>query len=54
VTDERRAQYGPGAVGVGWGSGLIGLNLLLTTGQPVDPAEVAAWSSPRPRLAGSS
>jgi uncharacterized protein YndB with AHSA1/START domain len=45
VDDERWDQFGPGAVGVGWDSGLIGLYLHLTTGQPVDPAAMAAWST---------
>jgi hypothetical protein len=44
LDDERWAQFGPGAVGVGWDSGLIGLYLHLTTGRPVDPAAVAEWS----------
>jgi uncharacterized protein YndB with AHSA1/START domain len=44
VDDERWAQYGPGAVGVGWDSALIGLYLHLTTGRTVDPAMVAEWS----------
>jgi uncharacterized protein YndB with AHSA1/START domain len=43
--DERWAQFGPGAVGVGWESGLIGLYLHLTTRQAVEPAEVAEWSA---------
>ena len=29
-------QYGPGAVGVGWDLGLMGLELHLATGEPVD------------------
>ena len=37
VDDQRWAQFGPGAVGVGWDSGLIGLYLHLTTRQAVDP-----------------
>jgi uncharacterized protein YndB with AHSA1/START domain len=45
VDDERWAQFGPGAVGVGWDSGLIGLYLHLTTRQAVDPAKVAEWSA---------
>ena len=44
VDNERWTQFGPGAVGVGWDSGLIGLSLHLTTGQAVDPATVAEWS----------
>jgi len=45
VDDERWAQFGPGAVGVGWDSGLIGLYLHLTTRQAVDPAKMAEWSA---------
>jgi hypothetical protein len=45
VDDERWAQFGPGAVGVGWDSGLIGLYLHLTTRQAVDPAKAAEWSA---------
>jgi uncharacterized protein YndB with AHSA1/START domain len=45
VDDDRWAQYGPGAVGVGWDSGLVGLYLHLTTGQPVDRAAAAAWQA---------
>jgi uncharacterized protein YndB with AHSA1/START domain len=44
VDDDRWTQFGPGAVGVGWDSGLIGLYLHLTTGRPVEPAEVARWT----------
>jgi hypothetical protein len=36
-------RYGPGAVGIGWELGLIGLAEHLTTGTPVDPAAFAAW-----------
>ena len=43
VADERWAQFGPGAVGVGWESGLIGLFLHLTTGRAVDPAASVEW-----------
>src|SRR5215469_8147552 len=45
VEDERWLQFGPGAVGVGWDSGLIGLLLQLTTRQAVNPAKVAEWSA---------
>ncbi len=34
-------QFGPGAVGVGWDLGLVGLAMHLDTGEPVDP-ELAA------------
>lgn len=37
------AEYGPGAVGVGWDMALLGLGLLLATGKPVDGQETAAW-----------
>jgi uncharacterized protein YndB with AHSA1/START domain len=41
-------QFGPGAVGVGWDLGLIGLGLHLDGGEP-DPARVAAWSASQER-----
>ncbi|MDP9795632.1 uncharacterized protein YndB with AHSA1/START domain [Catenuloplanes nepalensis] len=45
VDDERWAQFGPGAVGVGWDLGLMGLGLHFTAPDTaVDPAEVEAWS----------
>lgn len=43
VPDEFWEQYGPGAVGVGWDLGLVGLERYLTTGVSVDPAEAEAW-----------
>lgn len=45
VPDEFWEQYGPGATGVGWELGLIGLELHLQMGGTVDPAEVMAWTS---------
>jgi uncharacterized protein YndB with AHSA1/START domain len=46
VDDERWAEFGPGAVGVGWDLGMIGLSLHLSSGgAAVDPQEVAAWTS---------
>ena len=45
VDDERWAEFGPGAVGVGWDLALIGLATHLSTGAPVNPAEFAAWST---------
>jgi uncharacterized protein YndB with AHSA1/START domain len=46
VDDERWAQFGPGAVGVGWDLGLLGLGLHLRGGgEPVDPAEFMDWSA---------
>jgi uncharacterized protein YndB with AHSA1/START domain len=44
VDDERWAEFGPGAVGIGWDLALIGLSLHMASGAAVDPAEVAAWS----------
>lgn len=35
---------GPGAVGVGWDLSLMGLGLHLESGEPVDPAEVEAFT----------
>ena len=45
VDDERWAQLGPGAVGVGWDLGLMGLATHLMSGKSVDPQEFAAWSA---------
>src|SRR5712691_6844727 len=45
VYDERWAEFGPGAVGVGWDLALMGLGLHLTSGRSVDPQEVAAWTA---------
>ena len=47
VKDEWWAQFGPGATGVGWDLGFMGLGLYLASGgsAAVDPAEVAAWSA---------
>jgi uncharacterized protein YndB with AHSA1/START domain len=45
VGDERWAEFGPGAVGVGWDAALMGLAVHLSTGQAVDPHESAAWSA---------
>lgn len=38
------AQFGPGATGVGWDLGLLGLGLHLESGEPVDPARAEAWT----------
>lgn len=43
VKDEFWTQYGPGAVGVGWDMGLLGLALHLKTGAPNNPEESMAW-----------
>jgi uncharacterized protein YndB with AHSA1/START domain len=43
--DAHWTEFGPGAVGIGWDLALIGLSMHLASGEPVDPAEVAAWSA---------
>jgi len=45
VDAEKWAEYGPGAVGVGWELGLMGLARHLTDGATVDPVEATAWMS---------
>lgn len=45
VDDERWTEFGPGAVGVGWDMGLVGLALHLGSGAGLtSPAEGAAWA----------
>jgi uncharacterized protein YndB with AHSA1/START domain len=43
VDDARWAQYGPGAVGVGWDMTLMGLDRHLESGQANDPRAFMAW-----------
>jgi uncharacterized protein YndB with AHSA1/START domain len=44
VTDDLWAQFGPGAVGVGWDMALFGLAQHLAPGDPaVKPEDAAAW-----------
>ncbi len=43
VDDERWKTYGPGAVGVGWEGGLLGMAIYLESGQPNNPEESMAW-----------
>jgi uncharacterized protein YndB with AHSA1/START domain len=46
VADELWAQFGPGAVGVGWDGGLLGLTLHITSGGELPVREaVEAWQS---------
>jgi uncharacterized protein YndB with AHSA1/START domain len=45
VDDERWAEFGPGAVGVGWDGAMMGLALHLSSGAANDPAEVQAWTA---------
>jgi len=43
VPDDRWDQFGPGAVGVGWDMGLLGLANHVEAGAVVDPREAMAW-----------
>ena len=43
VPDPRWNEFGPGAVGVGWDTALLGLGRHLDTGIAVDPREGMAW-----------
>src|SRR5262249_41938734 len=43
VDDARWAQFGPGAVGVGWDMTLMGLDRHLATGVANDPQQFMAW-----------
>jgi len=45
VPDEMWSQYGPGAVGVGWEQGLLGLDLYLTGDTSVTPESAMEWLS---------
>jgi uncharacterized protein YndB with AHSA1/START domain len=45
VADERWAQFGPGAVGVGWDLALVGLARHMSGGAPMDPQQGAAWAA---------
>ncbi len=45
VAGDRWDEFGPGAVGVGWELGLLGLGIHLTTAAPVDPTAFQAWSA---------
>ncbi|MGN6681259.1 MAG: SRPBCC family protein [Streptosporangiaceae bacterium] len=44
VDDERWAEFGPGAVGIGWDGAFMGLaNHIAQGGVAVEPQEAAAW-----------
>ena len=46
VDDELWAQFGPGAVGVGWDQAVLGLaQYIAGGGEPLDPEAVAAWQA---------
>ena len=44
VSDELWAQFGPGAVGVGWDLAVLGLALHLASDHSIPPEEGAAWT----------
>jgi uncharacterized protein YndB with AHSA1/START domain len=54
--DEHWAKYGPGAVGVGWDLGLLGLSLHIAGGgaERLDEAELAASPEGKAFITGSS
>jgi uncharacterized protein YndB with AHSA1/START domain len=45
VDDARAAQFGPGAVGVGWDMILLGLAMHVESGATIEPAEAATWAA---------
>ena len=50
IDDESWAQFGPGAIGIGWDMALRGLAIHLSSGHVADPDRVAAWpASPEGR-----
>ena len=45
VNDEQWAEFGPGAVGIGWDTGFMGLAVHLSSGASAGPGEIAAWAA---------
>lgn len=45
VDDTKWWEFGPGAVGIGWDLGLVGLGMHLASGETVNPEEVQRWSA---------
>ncbi|TFV57386.1 polyketide cyclase [Mycobacterium sp. PS03-16] len=45
VDDDVWNQFGPGAVGMGWDSMVLGLALHLSSGASIDPAEGQEWTT---------
>jgi len=43
IDDGSWAEYGPGAIGIGWDMALMGLAMHLSSGDAADPQRVAAW-----------
>jgi uncharacterized protein YndB with AHSA1/START domain len=44
VDDENWREFGPGAVGMGWDSMLLGLAIHLSTGESIDPSFGQQWT----------
>ncbi len=45
VDDEMSLQFGPGAVGIGWDSMVLGLSIHLSTGESIDPSFGQQWTT---------
>jgi uncharacterized protein YndB with AHSA1/START domain len=45
IDDAIWRQFGPGAVGMGWDSMLLGLAIHLNTGESIDPSEGQQWTA---------
>ncbi|MDD7938805.1 SRPBCC family protein [Actinomycetospora lutea] len=45
VDDDHWRMYGPGAAGIGWDLGMLGLGLHLGSGAGVSPEDAEAWST---------
>lgn len=45
ASEEHWERYGPGATGVGWEFGFLGLGLYMKTGEPVVESEVNTWAA---------
>jgi uncharacterized protein YndB with AHSA1/START domain len=43
--DDHWEQFGPGAVGIGWELGMVGLTVHLSSGRRVDPEAGAEWAA---------
>jgi uncharacterized protein YndB with AHSA1/START domain len=43
--DDHWDQFGPGAVGIGWDLGLVGLAIHLSTGESLDPSFGQQWTA---------
>jgi uncharacterized protein YndB with AHSA1/START domain len=45
VDDEMSLQFGPGAVGIGWDSMVLGLAIHVSTGESIDPSFGQQWTA---------